>query len=77
VESSGSGVQLKGEPPCQYTIISEDSDSRGNATTWAKGEDGYLYRCIQPFDSRRIWSRFPKESEPLRAGFFRKVVAAR
>jgi hypothetical protein len=28
------------EPDCWYTIISEASDSCGNATTWAKGEDG-------------------------------------
>jgi len=59
------GVPLKGEPPCRYTIISEHSPSRGTATTWVKGEDGYLYRCcIRSFDGRRVWSRFPPEFEP-------------
>ena len=57
---------MPGEPPCPYTILSEHNPGYGKTTTWAKGEDGSLYRCIQSFLGRRVWSRFPPELEPLR-----------
>ncbi|HZW91920.1 MAG TPA: hypothetical protein VFF64_03015 [Candidatus Eremiobacteraceae bacterium] len=71
------GVRLEGEPACQYTIISEASDTRGNATTWAKGDDGYWYRCIQAVDGRRVWTRFPPESEWAAGTILRTVAPSR
>ena len=64
--SDSPGVQLKGEPPCAYSILSE-STSGGTTTTRARGVDRFLYTCIQSLDGRRVWSRFPPESQPLPA----------
>ena len=44
--SDSPGVQLKGEPPCDYSILSE-STSGGTTTTRAWGVDRFLYTCIQ------------------------------
>ena len=70
-------MALAGEPPCPYEIVSESSDTRGNVTTWTRGEDGYWYRCIQAVDGRRVWTRFPPESEAAASTILRSVAPGR
>jgi hypothetical protein len=66
-------VLLNGEPPCSYKVVSESTSSSGTATTWARGGDGYWYRCVQTRHGPRVWTRFPPESKAAASTILRRV----